>query len=196
METLKNKICLKCTWPETWIIVLFLNNIHFLQILRKSLRNCAPPTVQKSRKKMCFSALARLSNFLNLSQSKILMETFIKPQFSYCPLTSIICEFIPPPPPQPPGCWIERRFVVLLSDFSAVFSSRNLKGFFFSLKLVDMAHHKASVMKLTQEQLPRITFDYQGKFNGGFEESYLWLKRNNLFGLESNFSKLEVDIQT
>ena len=36
---------LKCTEPETWIIVLTLNNIQFLQISGKSLRNSTPPTI-------------------------------------------------------------------------------------------------------------------------------------------------------
>ena len=40
---------------------------------------------KKARKKL--SALARLSIFLNLTQRKILMETFINYQFRYCPLT-------------------------------------------------------------------------------------------------------------
>ena len=44
-ETLKNKICSKCMWPETWILFLALNNAYFLRVLGTSLRNNAPPTI-------------------------------------------------------------------------------------------------------------------------------------------------------
>ena len=47
-ETLKNKICSKCIWPETWILFLALNNIHFLPVFEKSLRNNALPTTLPS----------------------------------------------------------------------------------------------------------------------------------------------------
>ena len=43
-ETLKNKICSRYIWPGYLTIFLFLNNIHFLWVLRKSLRKNAPPT--------------------------------------------------------------------------------------------------------------------------------------------------------
>ena len=42
-ETLKiKKICLEYIRPETWILFLALNNIHFLRVLRKSFRSNAP----------------------------------------------------------------------------------------------------------------------------------------------------------
>ena len=47
-ETLKNKICSKCIWPETWILFLALSNIHFLPVFGKSLRNYALPTTPSS----------------------------------------------------------------------------------------------------------------------------------------------------
>ena len=47
-ETLKNKICSKCIWPETWIIFLALKNIDFLSAFGKSLRNIALPTTLSS----------------------------------------------------------------------------------------------------------------------------------------------------
>ena len=39
-ETLKNKICSKCI-----ILFLALNNINFLRVFGKNLRNNVPPTV-------------------------------------------------------------------------------------------------------------------------------------------------------
>ena len=39
---------MKCIWPETWIFFLALNNIHFLWVFRKSLRNIVPPTILSS----------------------------------------------------------------------------------------------------------------------------------------------------
>ena len=35
----------KCISPETWILFLALNNIHFLLVFGKSLRNNAPPMI-------------------------------------------------------------------------------------------------------------------------------------------------------
>ena len=45
IETLKNKICSTCLWPETWILFLALNYIHFVPLFGKSLRDNAPPTI-------------------------------------------------------------------------------------------------------------------------------------------------------
>ena len=56
----------------------------------------------------------------------------------------------------------ERKYFVL-SDFSAVFSSRNLKVLF--LKLVNMDTEEPPRMKLNKEDLVSITLDYQAKFN-------------------------------
>ena len=53
-ETLKNKICSRCLWLITLIIFLFLNNIHFLRILGKSLRNNEPPTILSSKSPWLF----------------------------------------------------------------------------------------------------------------------------------------------
>ena len=49
-----------------------------------------------------------------------------------------------------------------------------------------MAHDKASRMILSKEELVRITLIYQEKSNG----LYLSIK-NDVFGLKSDFSKLE-----
>ena len=49
-----------------------------------------------------------------------------------------------------------------------------------------MAHDKASPMILSKEELVRITLIYQEKSNG----LYLSIK-NDVFGLKSDFSKLE-----
>ena len=53
-ETLKNKIYLECIWPETWILFLALNNIHFLRVLEKSFRNNAPPMILSNPPSWCF----------------------------------------------------------------------------------------------------------------------------------------------
>lgn len=45
--------------------------------------------MQKSREKI--SALGRVSIFLNLTQRKNLLKTFINSQFGYCPLTGMFC---------------------------------------------------------------------------------------------------------
>ena len=47
-ETLKNKIRSECIWSETWILFLALNNVYFLRVFGKSLRNNAPPTILSS----------------------------------------------------------------------------------------------------------------------------------------------------
>ena len=73
---------------------------------------------------------------------------------------------------------------VVLHDFSADFSSKNLKIPFF--KLVNMAHDEAFQLKLNKEGLARITLVYKEKFNG----SYLWIK-DDLPELKSNFSERE-----
>ena len=62
-ETLKSKICLKSIWPETSILFLALNNIHFLGVLGKSLTNNAPPTIQSS-----------MSIFLPMSPTLLTLE--------------------------------------------------------------------------------------------------------------------------
>ena len=65
------------------------------------------------------------------------------------------------------------------------------------MKLVDMAHNEASLMKLNKEDLVRITLGYQGKFNNILD----YLKKDisdlksDLSGLKSDFSKLEADVQ-
>ena len=41
-------------------------------------------SVRKQKKKL--SVLARLSNFMSLTQRRTLMKTFIESQFGYCPL--------------------------------------------------------------------------------------------------------------
>ena len=61
--------------------------------------------------------------------------------------------------------WLLKRADVALSNFSAAFSSRNLKVFFF-LMLDNMAHREVSLIKLNKEELVKIKFDYQGKCNG------------------------------
>ena len=48
LKTLKNKICSKCMWPETWILFLALSNTYFLWAFGKSLRNSARPTILSS----------------------------------------------------------------------------------------------------------------------------------------------------
>ena len=53
-ETLKNKICLEYIRPETWILFLALNNIHFLRVLEKSFRNNAPPMILSNPPSWCF----------------------------------------------------------------------------------------------------------------------------------------------
>ena len=53
-ETLKNKICLEYIRPETWILFLALNNIHFLRVLEKSFRNNAPPVILSNPPSWCF----------------------------------------------------------------------------------------------------------------------------------------------
>ena len=44
----KNKMCSKHIWPEFRILFLALNNINFLRVLGKSLRNNALPTILRS----------------------------------------------------------------------------------------------------------------------------------------------------
>ena len=58
-------------------------------------------------------------------------------------------------------CWSDRTYVNL-SVFSAPFSSRNLKVFFWNW-LIWLT--TKLLMKLNKEYLVRITLDYQGKFN-------------------------------
>ena len=60
-----------------------------------------------------------------------------------------------------------------------------------------MAHNGASLMKLSKEDLVRITLDYQGRFSSILDD----LKKDisdlkiDLSGLKSDFYKLEADIQ-
>ena len=90
------------------------------------------------------------------------------------------------------GCWSEWAYVVL-SVFSAPFSSTNLSVF---LKLVNMAHNEASLMKLNEEDLVRITLDYQGKFNNILDlKKDISDLKSDLCGLMSDFYKLQADIQ-
>ena len=83
---------------------------------------------------------------------------------------------------------------VVPSDFSAAFSRRNLKVFFF--KLVNMAYEEASLMKSNKEELIGMTLNYQGKSNGVSDDlkgKISGLKNDP--GLKSDFSKLEADKQ-
>ena len=55
-----------------------------------------------------------------------------------------------------------------------------------------MAHNEASLMKLNKEDLVRITFDYQGKFNNILDDlkKDIFDLKSDLFGLKSDFFKL------
>ena len=60
-----------------------------------------------------------------------------------------------------------------------------------------MAHNEASLMKLNEEDLVRITLDYQGKFNNILDDLKKDISdlKSDLSGLKSDFSKLEADIK-
>ena len=62
-----------------------------------------------------------------------------------------------------------------------------------------MAHNEASLMKFNKENFARITWEsnYQGKFNGILDDLKKNISdlKNDLYGLTSDFSKLEADIQ-
>ena len=57
-----------------------------------------------------------------------------------------------------------------------------------------MAHNEASLMKLNEEDLVRITLDYQGKFNNILDlKKDISDLKSVLSGLKSDFSKLQAD---
>ena len=62
-----------------------------------------------------------------------------------------------------------------------------------------MAHNEASLMKFNKESFARITseWNYQGKFKGILDDLKKNISdlKNDLYGLTSDFSKLEADIQ-
>ena len=59
-----------------------------------------------------------------------------------------------------------------------------------------MAHNEASLMKLNEEDLVRITLDYQGKFNNILDlKKDISDLKSDLCGLMSDFYKLQADIQ-
>ena len=59
-----------------------------------------------------------------------------------------------------------------------------------------MAHNEASLMKLNEEDLVRITLDYQGTFNNILDlKKDISDLKSDLCGLMSDFYKLQADIQ-
>ena len=59
-----------------------------------------------------------------------------------------------------------------------------------------MVHNEASLMKLNEEDLVRVTLDYQGKFNNILDlKKDISDLKSDLCGLMSDFYKLQADIQ-
>ena len=78
-ETLKNKICLECIQPETWILFLALNNIHFLRVLGNSLEIMHHPQYCLKHHPGIFSNITNATHFRKPSMPPMLAHCSLYP---------------------------------------------------------------------------------------------------------------------